>query len=512
MSNQPPPLYEEVIAEDQAAQGPPSALIVHLQVWHYRAEGRSPLNNDRLAALFRDHNLQAWEVIPFETDGVTGPSSHDQYVPVEVRFRHRVWAYNDPGEKPMADVRELFFKTAPQFIYQFSVRISSTPHNLNIFPVNVPENFSSRYTHAYHLNKLSIRVNTFLVPSQATTNEAQSWLRDAVTTTGDVLEILAAIVSLYLMYRIDQDQGNGNGQTHIQQEAQGVGVLNVHVPEQLAELGALFQRFSGDNGNHAGQPPRPAADLQVAWNTAAGPLAEYMRLANRMESRLTSLENNLTLSNQDLYELVQDAHDGALLFSMLKQVTQPLVHQLETDYSNDIKIYNRNKLKSAIPTGLIVAAAAATAVFFWWNPAGWVLFGTGCAGGVAGGAAGSSVHSRMDAERGKASGKKDGVREFDIAIKQIDRCANQAREAIAMVFCAQVMQKRLDESLPEHDKKAILATLGVDTDALLDAVYSQELVRDRVRRFRENNSNLRNRMERVLKDANLEFGTTEQAV
>ncbi|KAJ4179096.1 hypothetical protein NW767_014700 [Fusarium falciforme] len=175
MSSQPPPLYEDVIAEDRATQGSPSALIVHLQVWHYRAEGRSPSNNNGLAALFRDHNLQAWEVVPFEADGVTGPSSHDQYVPVEVRFRHRVWAYNDPGENPMADVRELFFKTAPQFIYQFFVRIHSTPHNLNIFPVGVPENFSSRHTHAYRLNRLSIRINTFLVPGPASTNDVQSW-------------------------------------------------------------------------------------------------------------------------------------------------------------------------------------------------------------------------------------------------------------------------------------------------------------------------------------------------
>lgn len=84
MSGQPPPLYEEVVAESRALLEPSSALVVHLQVWHYRSEGRNPANNDGLAAPFRDHNLQAWEVVPFEADGITGPSSHDQYVPVEV--------------------------------------------------------------------------------------------------------------------------------------------------------------------------------------------------------------------------------------------------------------------------------------------------------------------------------------------------------------------------------------------------------------------------------------------
>ncbi|EEU36012.1 uncharacterized protein NECHADRAFT_101759 [Fusarium vanettenii 77-13-4] len=508
MSGQPPPLYEEVIAEDRAAQEPPSALTVHLQVWHYRAEGRSPLNNDGLASLFRAHNLQAWEVIPFEADGVTGLSAHDQYVPVEVRFRHRVWAYNDPGENPMADVRELFFKTAPQFIYQFFVRINSTPHNLNIFPVNVPENFSSRYTHAFHLNQLSIRVNTFIVPSPAVTNEAQSWLQDAVRTTEDVLEILAAIVSLYLMHRNAQDQANGNNRAGTQQGARGVDVLDVHVPERLGQLRALFQRFREGIGHHAGQPPRDVADLQVAWNTAAGPFAEYMRLANRVESRLTKLENNLTLSNQDLYELVQDAHHGALLFSALKQAAQPLVRELEADYSPVINQYNTNRNISGIATAVIAVGA----VFLFWNPAGWVALGAYGGGFVAGGATGVGVHSFMDAERGKAFIKKSGVREFGLAINEINRCANEAREAIAMVFCAQVMQKRLDETLPEHKKKDILATLGVHTDALPDAVYSQELIRDRLKRFREGNRNLRNMMTRVMKDANLEFGTTEQAM
>jgi hypothetical protein len=74
------------------------------------------------------------------------------------------------------------------------------------------------------------------------------------------------------------------------------------------------------------------------------------------------------------------------------------------------------------------------------------------------------------------------------------------------------MQKRLHENLPEHDRRAILATLGVDVDAVPDSVYSQELIRDRVRRFREKNRNLGNVMERVREDANVELETTEQAV
>ena len=76
--------YQEIATANAATLGGSSALIVHLQVWHYRSEGRSPENDNGLATLFRNHNLQHWEVVPLELDGVTDPSTHDQYVPVEV--------------------------------------------------------------------------------------------------------------------------------------------------------------------------------------------------------------------------------------------------------------------------------------------------------------------------------------------------------------------------------------------------------------------------------------------
>ncbi|KAJ9130501.1 hypothetical protein NKR23_g12172 [Pleurostoma richardsiae] len=511
MSGQPPP-YEEVAAGNPALSESSSRLVVHLQVWHYRSEGRSPTNNDELAALFRNHGPQNWEVVPLEVEGITGLSSHDQYVPVEVRFRHRFRAYNDPSEHPMADVRELFFKVSPQFIYEFFIGISSTPHNLNIFPIGVPKEFFSRYTHAYVLNSLNIRVNAFFVPGPVTRNEVQSWLRDAVDTAADVLEILAAIVSLYLMYRRDQNQGNGIGQAGVQRGTQDTYALNVDVPEQFGELRRLFQQFRQPNGLRAAQPAVQIADVQGALNRAAGPLQQYLRLANRMESRLTKLETNQTLSNQDLYELVQDAHNAALHFSTLKQEVRPLVRLLEEDYNKVVKIYEKGRTKSGGGGAVITCVLTLVAIFCWSNPAGWAAYALGgAAGGVVGGAAGVGAHCIWDEERGEAFGKKDRVREFDIAIKEIDRCANQARQAIAMVFCAQVMRKPLDETFPEHDRRTLLAALGVDVDAMSSFAYNQELIRDRLRRFRENNSNLRTRMESVQKDANFEFQTTEQA-
>lgn len=86
--NGPPPPYEEVAPENANLLQPPSALVVHLQVWHYSSGGRSPADNDEFADLFRNYDLQDWEVIPLQLDGATGLSALDKYVPVEVMRGH----------------------------------------------------------------------------------------------------------------------------------------------------------------------------------------------------------------------------------------------------------------------------------------------------------------------------------------------------------------------------------------------------------------------------------------
>jgi hypothetical protein len=70
---------------------------------------------------------------------------------------------------------------------------------------------------------------------------------------------------------------------------------------------------------------------------------------------------------------------------------------------------------------------------------------------------------------------------------------------------------RLDDTLPEHEKRHLLTTLGVDVDDLPDFMYSRELICDRIRRFCEVISKLRNSLDKLLRDANFELETTEKA-
>lgn len=80
-----------------------------------------------------------------------------------------------------------------------------------------------------------------------------------------------------------------------------------------------------------------------------------------------------------------------------------------------------------------------------------------------------------------------------------------------MVFSAQIMKKKLDNNLPEHDRRSTLAMLGVDVTALSAPVYNQDLIGDRLRMFCNYNNILRARRDRVWEDVNFTIETTEQA-
>jgi hypothetical protein len=68
---------------DSSVSAEKKSLVVHLQVWHYRAsEGRSIDANNAFANLFR--GTADWEVVQTEFHAVAGLNSHDRYVPVEV--------------------------------------------------------------------------------------------------------------------------------------------------------------------------------------------------------------------------------------------------------------------------------------------------------------------------------------------------------------------------------------------------------------------------------------------
>lgn len=80
-----------------------------------------------------------------------------------------------------------------------------------------------------------------------------------------------------------------------------------------------------------------------------------------------------------------------------------------------------------------------------------------------------------------------------------------------MVFSAQVLQRPLDEALPEHRSREILSDLGVDTDSTRDPVGRQQLMRDRLGRFLRSIGELKPSRDKLMKDTNLELGTRKQA-
>ncbi|KAL6889851.1 hypothetical protein HDV57DRAFT_514658 [Trichoderma longibrachiatum] len=474
---------------DSPAPKEKKSLVVHLQVWHYRAsEGRSIDANNAFADLFR--NVADWEVVETEFYAVAGLNSHDRYVPVEVRFRHKTLEYDHAGEAAMAAVRRLFFKTAPQFVYEFCVRNRSTPHNLNIFPVDVPKSFKARYTHVYGLNPLNIRINSFVVPERLRADdgedEVQSWLRAAGNdnTAEDVLGTLAVAVSLYLVYQRSQSAGRekASGQADAQ-----IGMVNAFISKVQCETpGADWNRDFGTKlyatgDNDASQPETPVTHVQVALKGAGQLLTEYERLADLVKGRARRLEEDRALSCQDLHELVQDAHSVTLHVSRLNQAVRPIIRLLEEGYKDVIETS-----KGYINAVGIVGYIGLTLRY------------------ITGRSTEDDARYRMWAAKGaEAMQKKMRVRDFDIELKKLVRDVKQAQAALSEIFCAQVMNVQLDGSLPDHERRRILATLGVDMEAVSDPVYSQELIRHRIGTFLSQDGILRESMDKVLEDVNL---------
>ncbi|KAH7303024.1 hypothetical protein B0I35DRAFT_447355 [Stachybotrys elegans] len=494
-----------------------STLTVQLQAWYYTAEGRSTALNERLAELFRnyfrDNNLQDWDVPVLVQEGVTDVSLDDKYVPVEVQFRHRTYAYNDPGEHPMSDVRTLFFLSAPQILYRFFIEIHRTPQNLNIFPVGVPKLYVARYKHAYMLNTQGIYEDKFFVPSPDIDAVVQSWLRDALDTIPDVLKILSAIVNIYVLCQRYRNPHNEN--LNMQGVEEILRDISGEVPEQFEELRAIFDEFIQP---HDIEPPgAPDMDLELVLEGVSGFWNRYNNLSTQMESVLRDLRNGQAIGNQDLYELVWNSRDTVLNVSELKKELLTTTKLLNEDYGSELKRYKSTRQGHAAKgatAGIVIIVACCL-----WNPFGWAAAGAitvgsvaaTAMGGVAGGAAGVGVHwSQNDETVTTFKRKMKNVRELWRAIKTLQMYAKEVHEVLGLLFCKQVLGIPLDGTQAAHYRKELLTPLGVANVDEPMSVYDEELIRDRLKRLHESKLNLCNCLTQVLTDARFEIETFQR--
>lgn len=133
-----------------------------------------------------------------------------------------------------------------------------------------------------------------------------------------------------------------------------------------------------------------------------------------------SADRKTDLSNQDLYELVQDFHTATLQSSEVAQKTRPLVSLLKEGYAKDAKRYRIARNASGAIFGLL----SAMAVLGIWNPVGWVAFGACACGGLVGAYGGVRVYGRFDKEGGRASNKERSVKacESPFSVRKLRRC------------------------------------------------------------------------------------------
>ncbi len=93
----------------------------------------------------------------------------------------------------------------------------------------------------------------------------------------------------------------------------------------------------------------------------------------------------------------------------------------------------------------------------------------------------------------------------------ISNCFNETRAAVAAMYARQILNMPM-EMMGDHEKTTILDRLGIDVDALSHEGYRQELLQDRIKKFRDFNIRLFNEIDTMMQDARLERETAEAAV
>ncbi|GAB1312793.1 hypothetical protein MFIFM68171_03003 [Madurella fahalii] len=505
-----PPTYEEV------TDGPPGPLVVRLQVWHFARGGKSPAYNRKLADSFALCNMQDWAARPAD-DAEPDTSYRDDFAPVEVDFEN----LHPNASRALLEtqVRDLFVRIAPFHVYVCFLSIRICPHIMNIRPIGMAETNRARYTHAFVLNCLDVRARELPLPAGASAeqDELLSLLR-----TGELaLYTLGAVVNTYTL----------TAQIHSQDQTwpaalQGLTraeVFQEHVlsrntlPRHLQTLQDSLQKmplFSVDTlsrpastfsvsvsyGTFTSRMNKPDRALRSAWANLSGPLERYRSLADRKMHRVVDkLYQKQRMSNQELYELVLDMRTIALRLPDVQSATIQLLDILLGKYIMCAMI--------SLVCVIVVAIGLLVLFIVWVASPQNVAAAVGTSVMLGGG----TLAAILLGVRYWFLACKNKVRHVKSAVECSSRCLNDARAAVAAVFCGEVLKFPLS-TIGEHEKRSMLGNLGIDIDALVDWDFQPELLLESIKRFRNFSTDLNRELDEVISPIKRRFSNETGAL
>ncbi|UKZ72586.1 hypothetical protein TrVFT333_000218 [Trichoderma virens FT-333] len=421
-----PPNYEDV---EVITVNPNPRLRLRLEVWHFSTDGRSQKKNKRFAEVFKEANLENWdvqEVAVVEPDGASNPASESRSAVADVGFpffkvdfKHNEYTDNDPNGRAQNHVRELFRRIIPPIVFRFFLDIHSKPHTMSLVARNVSPDHQQRYCQLFIINKLNIRVDQLLTPA-GFENSCVDDIVARLSTLPNGLSTLSQIVEIFSMYQLLHGQTVPQFSFMHKQDADHVFNVRTLTLGDIEPLVTIAEEL------------RPLYEANMN-QTAADKLATKFQVdfADVM-GNLGKVKTDIPFTPQQLYETGLNLRTGNTMLLRARDFLGPHLERQVERYENDMRLPKNIRLGSVI--------------------AGAIL-----------------------------QDLKDMADVFD-----------EARRSVAVTVCQDVFNIGLD-NLGQHERMAILHSFGIDVSALKYEEYRQSLVESSIdklmRYYREMGTN-----------------------
>ncbi|KAL7933986.1 hypothetical protein V8C35DRAFT_302934 [Trichoderma chlorosporum] len=464
-----PPHYEDIL---DITLNPNPTLIVRLEVWYFSSDGRSQKRNTELAEVFEQANLEDWdvqEVVVIEPDGAV---NRDDFVPLQVDFKHKRYTDSDPQGRVQNHVRELFRSIMPSIIFEFFHNIQRKPHTMSLVARNVPPDHQQRYCQLLIINKLNIRVDQLLTPAGMNAACVGSIVA-RLSTLNNGLSTLAQVVEIFSLYQLLHQQTVPRF-AFIHKEDAGQ-VFNMRTPalgniEELVSIGE---------------------ELKLLYE-AHMVQAEAGRTVTGFQSELADTIHNLgrvaegtLFTPQQLYLTGMNVCTGSIMLSREMRFLGPHLERQIEQYEDDMR-----RPKNVRFGGAILGAGVGGAILLGGlasNPLGW-----GVAALLYVGALAAQIKIMP------TSTKKEAIKQIQQHFKDLADVFVEARRSVAVAVCEDVFNVRLD-NLGQHEQTAILKGFGIDVSALNYDEYRQSLVESSIDKLITYHGELGNVFENMVK-------------
>ncbi|KAL7941752.1 hypothetical protein V8C42DRAFT_167622 [Trichoderma barbatum] len=445
-----PPNYEDV---QVIAVDPNPELLLRLEVWHFSHDGRSQRKNKRLAEAFREANLENWDVQDVAVVEPDGASNRDDFVPIQVDFKHNEYTNNDPSGGAQNHIRELFRHIFPSIIFRFFLDIHSKPHTISLVARNVLPDHQQRYCQLFIINKLNIRVDQLLTPP-GMDDACIDKIVARLSTLPNGLAALSQIVEILSLNQLLYKQPIPQFSFMHKQDADHVFNVKLTVFGDIEPLVAITGKL------------RPLYEANIGQVTARKTAKKFRAEFLDVMGNLWRVKENTSFTPQQLYETGLNLRTGNAMLSRVRDFLGPHLERQIERYETDL-----HSPKGIRLGGGLFGTGVGGAIFlggFASVPLAWGLVVALYAGALA-------AQSNINA----ISKKSEAIKEFVRDLKDVADAIDEAQRAVAVALCRDLFNIGLD-NLGQHEQAAVLQSFGIDVCASEHEGYRQTLVESSV--------------------------------